>query len=353
MNSGQRNIIGRGIVGASAFIVFLCGLYITLKPFFSAGAWALILVLTLWPLHRRLLRLMPRSPQTAAFFSTFLLVLVVFVILFPLVAVLIAESTQAVRNIDHWLTENHSSLQEIFSAVPVVGEYLAEEAHSLQAENQKLLQVLLEYRAHLLKAIAAAAKSITGFLFQLFFCFMLTFFLFHHGPAAGRQINQTMEMLTGENAKRIIFTIRLTVRGVVYGVLATAAAQGILAGIGYFVCGVPMPLLLGFVTFCFSLIPFGTPFIYLPAALYLILVQESWFWGLLLGAWGVGVISMADNLLRPMFISQTTAMPFVLVFIGVVGGALGFGLLGVFLGPVILAVAHVLWREGLLAKQPN
>jgi predicted PurR-regulated permease PerM len=93
-----------------------------------------------------------------------------------------------------------------------------------------------------------------------------------------------------------------------------------------------------------SLIPFGTPLVYIPVAGYL-LVQGEVLAGVLLFAWGVGVVSMADNILRPFFISQATQMPILLVFMGVVGGVLSFGLLGIFVGPAIIAVAQVLWVE--------
>ena len=118
-----------------------------------------------------------------------------------------------------------------------------------------------------------------------------------------------------------------------------------LAGIGYAVAGAPVPVLLGFFTMVMSLIPFGTPVVYLPVAVIVVANGAPLLHGILLAAWGICVVSAMDNILRPLFISQSTNMPIVLSFFGVIGGIIAFGLLGIILGPVVLAIALMLWRE--------
>jgi predicted PurR-regulated permease PerM len=134
--------------------------------------------------------------------------------------------------------------------------------------------------------------------------------------------------------------------------LLTALAQGALAGIGFFVAGTPVPLLLAFCTVVASLIPFAPPIIYLGAAGALLAQGAPWWHAALLAAWGVGVVSSADNVIRPLFISQATQTPLLLVFFGVIGGLVAFGLIGVVIGPVILTIAMVLWKEWAQPDEP-
>jgi predicted PurR-regulated permease PerM len=106
-----------------------------------------------------------------------------------------------------------------------------------------------------------------------------------------------------------------------------------------------VPFLLAFATIVASLIPFAPPIIYLGAAGYMLATGSPWWWPAGLALWGISVVSTADNVIRPLFISQATSTPLLLVFIGVIGGIVAFGLIGVVLGPVILTVAMVLWKE--------
>ena len=127
--------------------------------------------------------------------------------------------------------------------------------------------------------------------------------------------------------------------------LLTAAAQGVLAGIGYGVIGAPFPVLLALLTTLSSFIPFGPPFIYVPLALSMALSGTSWITVAVLLIWCVGVVSTLDNLLRPLFISRTTNLSFLLVLFGILGGLASFGMLGVFIGPVVMVLAVHLWDE--------
>ena len=133
-------------------------------------------------------------------------------------------------------------------------------------------------------------------------------------------------------------------RGVVFGILGTAIVQALVAGIGFTIAGVPGAILLAVLTFFFAVIPFGPPLIWLPAAFWLF-TQHHTGMGIFMLLWGLLGISSVDNIVKPYLISQGSKMPFVLIFCGVIGGALAFGLVGVFLGPTLLAVAFRLIEE--------
>jgi predicted PurR-regulated permease PerM len=135
-----------------------------------------------------------------------------------------------------------------------------------------------------------------------------------------------------------------TIRSVVYGILGTAFAQSILAAIGMWIAGVPGALLWAMLTFFLSVIPVGPPLVWGTATLWL-LSQGSIGWAVFMGLWGFFGISGIDNIVKPYLISRGSHLPFILTLVGVLGGALAFGFIGVFLGPLLLALGYRLLQE--------
>jgi predicted PurR-regulated permease PerM len=173
------------------------------------------------------------------------------------------------------------------------------------------------------------------------------FFLYRHGAAALMQFRGVATRWLGEAARGYIQAVGVTVRAVVFGIVLTALAQGVLAGLGYWVAGIPAAALWGVITALISLIPFLGPVVWIGLSLGLLAQGET---GAALGLflWGALVVSWVDNLIRPLVISGPTRIPFLLVFLGVLGGLNAFGLIGLFLGPVLLAVSVAIWREWLV-----
>jgi len=131
---------------------------------------------------------------------------------------------------------------------------------------------------------------------------------------------------------------------VVYGILLTALVQGFVAGLGYWVAGLGSPVTMGVLTALVALIPFATPLAWGGAGAWLLFQGEV---GAAIGIWlwGAAVVSQLDNVLRPIFISSAGAIPFLLVLLGVLGGLLAFGMVGLFIGPIVLAMGWAVWRE--------
>jgi predicted PurR-regulated permease PerM len=136
---------------------------------------------------------------------------------------------------------------------------------------------------------------------------------------------------------------------VVYGVLGTAFVQAVLAGVGW-IAGVPGAAILGFITFFLSVVPMGPPLVWIPAALWLYHTGETG-WAIFMVVWGGVVVGMADNVIKPLLISKGTGLPLIWIMMGVLGGALAFGFLGVFMGPTVLAVAYALLRDWTIGSQ--
>jgi predicted PurR-regulated permease PerM len=131
---------------------------------------------------------------------------------------------------------------------------------------------------------------------------------------------------------------------VVYGVLGTALVQAVLAGIGFLIAGVPGPGMLALLTFFVSVLPLvGTAIVWLPAAIWLF-IQGSTGWGIFMVIWGLGVNNI-EHVVKPLLISKGSDLPFLLIFFGVLGGAIAFGFLGIFLGPTLLAVGYRVVQE--------
>src|SRR5690606_7136204 len=160
-------------------------------------------------------------------------------------------------------------------------------------------------------------------------------------------LKSAMERISGSRAEKLLDVAGNTVHGVVVGILGTAAAQGLLTGIGLFIAGVPGALGLTLVSILLSLFPAGAALVWIPSAFWLYHQGDivfTWF----IVIWGMLIVGSADNVVKPLLIGQNTNLPFLLIVLGVLGGALNWGILGVFLGPVFMALGYALLREWLL-----
>ena len=153
-----------------------------------------------------------------------------------------------------------------------------------------------------------------------------------------------LHRIAGARAARLSAVACGTIRSVVYGILGTAFAQAILAAIGLWIAGVPGALLWGMLTFFLSVVPVGPPLVWGSATLWL-LSQGSIGWAVFMAVWGFFGISGIDNIIKPYLISRGSHLPFILTLVGVLGGALAFGFIGVFLGPLLLALGYRLLQE--------
>lgn len=218
------------------------------------------------------------------------------------------------------------------------------EPEEVEAESQHVVamlgKLLVSAKDWLIKLGLAVGQGVTQVLLSAF----LAFFLLRDAPMLAERLAVAVERLAGQRGRHLIKVAGNTVRGVIFGILATAIAQAVAAGLGFWIAGVPGAVLLAVLTFFFAVVPFGPPMIWIPAAIWLF-SQDRTGWGIFMLVWGLLGISSVDNVLRPFIISHGSKMPFALIFCGVIGGALAFGLVGVFLGPTLLAVAFRLIED--------
>ena len=325
-------------VVAFVLALFAYLLWQVLAPFFAVLVWTTIIVYITWPLHRWLCRRLPPWPSAivmTVFFSlVFLLPFLFFSVqLFHEIQALLRSWSQ-----EDWHWQPLIALQKFPWFTAIWRELPAAWRSSFYPGA---LSPDLQAWATRVGVFAGGLGRVFGSL-GLIWISSLVFY--RHGETFLEQTQKVAASLLGPQFPQILQTVGNTLRAVVYGIFATAIAQGLLAGIGYWVSGMPAPILLTLLTMLFSLIPFGTPLVWGAASLWL-LWQGHYYAGVGLFLWGALVVSWVDNLIRPWVISAAVHLPFLLVMFGVLGGILAFGFLGIFLGPVLLAVALTLWQR--------
>ena len=333
-------------VAAIAFLVFIFGLtFWVLSPFFVSLAWAGILAYVTWPLHQQLLNRLPDRQNLVALLMT---LGVAATLLLPLVWVMFTvamDVVAATASIKQFMVQGLPPLPDAVRAWPG-GVWFAEQYREVEGDPEWFrtqISLLGLTDTASLKAVAGGVGRIAA---KFGLAVFALFFLFRHGVSLLSQFRGVATRWLGEAAPDYIQAVGVTVRAVVFGIVLTALAQGMLAGLGYWVAGVPAPALWGAITALISLIPFVGPVVWIGLSLSLLAHGETQA-ALGLFLWGALVVSWVDNLIRPLVISGPTKIPFLLVFLGVLGGINAFGLIGLFLGPVLLAVSVAIWREWL------
>lgn len=237
--------------------------------------------------------------------------------------------------------------EEVPDVVPVKpGEDDAVAKAAEAEEPSRLVELLGRSIATLRKSLISGGIAIGQGVAQVVLSVFLMFFLLRHGRVLAERFRQGIDRIAGTRGAQLVEAAGDTVRGVVYGILGTAFVQAVVAGLGFWLAGVPGAVLLASLTFFFSPVPVGPPLIWIPATVWLF-SQGAHGWGVFMALWGTFAISGVDNIVKPYIISQGSKMPFVLIFCGVIGGALAFGLVGVFLGPTLLAVVFRLVEQWL------
>jgi predicted PurR-regulated permease PerM len=186
-----------------------------------------------------------------------------------------------------------------------------------------------------------AVQMVAGGFLQLLLVVFVAFFFYRDGVRLAKSLIAIVRRLGGELGEEMLNLSCNTVKGVMLGIFGTALAQSAVAYVGFLVAGAPVPLLLALATFFLSVIPVGPPLIWGGASLWLFNHGEHG-WAIFLALYGLLGISTVDNVIKPILISHSSHLPLLLVVLGVLGGAIAFGFIGIFLGPTLLAVGLTL-----------
>ena len=339
----ERLLMGLLLVGIAVGCAFV------LRPFTSALLWSAILVFATWPLFERVRARLGRAGAALAMVAMTALLIVL-----PLAIAVPAGSEDIVHlraTLDRLLDDGMPSAPGWLYRLPLVGVTLSDYWNSWAADLGAMADFFRPYFGLIaengLALLLGIATGVVQFLFALF----IAFFFWLYGDRMGVHLKAVMRRIAGAYAERLIVVTGKVIRGTVYGLLGTAIVQGILTVFGLWLAGVPRPLFLGSVAGLLSVLPIGAPVVWIPCVAWLFSIGHTG-WAIFLGLYGVGAISGADHVIRPFFIARGAQLPFLLTVLGVLGGALAFGLLGIFLGPVLLGVGFTLVAEFARAKQP-
>jgi predicted PurR-regulated permease PerM len=312
-----------------------------LAPFVAALLFAAILCLCTWPLFARLETRLKGRTTLAALLATLILALAVLVPMAYLAATLADGVGQLITLLRPWFESADHAPPDWLASLPLVGEQLDAYWRKLASNQAELANLGKQLFEPTRRFLLAAAGLIGQGLLELTLVVFIAFFFYRDGRALAARLARLADKLGGELGARMLGLTQSTIMGVMIGIVGTAAAQGIVALVGFLIAGVPAALLLGAVTFFLSMIPVGPPLIWGGAAWWLY-DQGQTGWAIFMLVYGFAVISSVDNLVKPILISRTASLPILLIALGVFGGVLAFGFVGIFLGPVILALGLTL-----------
>ncbi|ABE33889.1 hypothetical protein DR64_7398 [Paraburkholderia xenovorans LB400] len=318
--------------------------YVVLWPFVIPVAWALIIAYVTWPLYCRLHALIRGRAWISALLMTLLVGVVAFIPIASLISPVFREFLALYRNVAEYAASGPLRVPDFIARIPWLGHSLQQLVSEFADDPQRLHAYITQSGDRWVGELASMVGSVGRNAVKLGFATLTLFFAYRDGRALLLQVQGVMRPVLGDRLDGYLSAIGGVTRSVVYGLALTAVVQGALAGLGYWAAGVKAPLLLTIITTLAALIPFGTPFVWIPVGVGLI-ANGNMFAGVGLLLWGALVVSWVDNLIRPMVISNAVRVPFLLILFGVLGGIGAFGFIGLFVGPVVVAILLALWRE--------
>ena len=339
--AGHERELTRTLLGAIFLGALIVASFWILRPFLAAAIWATMFVVATWPAMIWLQARLWRRRGLAVAAMTVILMLVFVVPLALAVGTIVSNADEIVVLLKSIAAFRMPTPPDWIANLPFVGAKVVlawEQAAASGVEG--LLARLMPYAGDATKWFVAEAGNV-GFLFvQFLLTLLLSALMYARGEAAAAEAGRFGRRLAGERGEHAVQLAGQAIRSVALGVVVTAVVQSALGGVGLAIAGVPFAGLLTAVMLFLCIAQVGPSPVLVPAVIWLYWSGET-AWGTFLLVWSLVVVTM-DNVLRPMLIKRGADLPLLLIFAGVIGGLLGFGLVGIFVGPVVLAVAYTL-----------
>ena len=331
-----RTLLGVLCVGALIVATFWI-----VRPFLAAAIWAMTIVVVTWPLLLGLQRRLWNSRLLAITAMMFVLVLLLAVPLLLAVGTIVSNADEIAEQITRVIGYRIPPPPDWLVGLPMVGARIAKAWAEAEASGlDGLWSRLLPYAGSVTTWFVAEAGSLGFLALQFMLTLLLAAFMYAHGEEAGRAAVRLGRRLGGRHGEDLVHLASQAIRGVALGVGLTAAIQAILGGAGLAVAGVPFAGLLTVVCFLLCITQIGMLVVLLPAVAWVYWSGHP-SWGTVLLVWSL-VASLMDTVLRPLLVRRSADLPMLLIFVGVIGGLVAFGAIGIFVGPVVLAVAYTL-----------
>lgn len=324
------------------FVVGLGGLSLwVLRPFLAAGVWAAMIVVATWPAFLALeARLGGRRAPAIALMTLAMLLLLVLP-LWLAVDTIAGNAGTLTGLADHLIANGLPPLPRWIAELPLVGATLAGLWAQLAAGGTDgIIAQVTPYAADTGKWVLAQVGGLGGMLVQFLLIVTIAAIMYSGGEPGARLVRRFGRRLAGVRGENSVILAAQAIRGVALGVGVTALVQTVLGGLGLALAGVPFAALLSALMLMLCIAQVGPVLVLLPAAGWLFWMGDTG-WAVFLVVWSV-IVGSLDNFLRPMLIRRGADLPLLLIFAGVIGGMLGFGLIGIFVGPVVLAITWTL-----------
>ncbi|CAI9407220.1 Putative transport protein YdiK [Pleomorphomonas sp. T1.2MG-36] len=349
VSSGRAPIVP--LIAAARWLLLLvviAGIYF-FSGFVVPVLAALVIGFATWPLFRDLTRFCDGNTKLSA--SIALVCILLFLIVPMLVAVSFA--LEEFRGWFSWLLEANRSGVEVppwIATLPMAGDWLAEQwkLHvGPPGAIGELIQIVSGANiGNIYRAVMTAGGEAFRLLLLLLFMMIALFFVYKDGSALVEQIDLVGERILPTRWSRISRIVPATISSTVTGMTLIAIGEGIVLGIAYWIAGVPSPAIFGVVTGVMALIPGGAPLSFTLISIYLV-ASGNVVEGAALFTWGTVELFIVDKTLRPRLVGGPIKLPFLPTFFGLIGGVKTMGFLGLFIGPVLMALLVAIWREWL------
>jgi len=348
MSEDRPNRLARGDLTRTVLAVLLIAALIgtsfwVLRPFLLALVWATMIVVATWPLMLKVQTALRRRWLAVMVMTAAMLV--VFIVPLTLAIQSVVENsdtiTQTVRGL---ATREIPPPPEWVAKIPLVGTQISEHWQGVAAGGKEgLASRLAPYAGDAARWLASQFGDIGLLVVHFLLTVAIAAILYAHGETASESAISFGRRLAGDRGERVVRLAGQAIRGVALGVVVTALVQTVLAGLGLAIVGVPYAALLTAVILFLCIAQIGPLIVLAPAIIWLFWIDATGR-GTLLLVWSL-VVGPIDNVLRPILIRRGADLPMQLIFAGVIGGLLAFGMIGLFVGPVMLAVTYTLLRE--------
>lgn len=324
----------------------LAGSFWVLRPFLGALLWATLLVVATWPLMRQLQTRLWNHRGLAVALMTVLLLLLFVVPLTWVVATLATHAPQIAEWVRSLASLQGAELPAWVANLPLVGAAIAEAWQHLQDSGLgSSVGQIAPFASRLATWVLAQIGGLGSALVQFALTVVLAAILYLQGEDAARALEKFGQRLGGDTGEATVVLCGQAIRGVALGVGVTAVLQTLLGALGLWMANVPYVGIFTALMLVACIAQIGPLIVLLPAAAWLFWSAQTG-WGIFMVAWALGVATL-DNIVRPVLIRRGADLPLLLIFVGVIGGLVSLGLVGIFVGPVILAVTYTLWRAWL------
>ena len=345
MNDKQPATVNHDITRTTLSILFIgiliAACFWVMSPFLTSLVWAAMIVIATWPVMLKVQAKLWGKRGLAVLVMTVLLLLVLVVPFSLAIATIIDRASDMVDWFKSGATLKIPQPPEWLGKVPLVGTIIAKKWHSLAvAGMHELSSLAAPYMGRVVGWFVAQAGNVGMVVLHFLLTVIIAAVLYTTGEKAAEGVLRFARRLAGRHGEEAVILSAKAVRGVALGVVVTALIQSALGGIGLFVAGVPAPLLLTAVMLMLCIAQIGPGLVLLPSVIWVFWSGET-VWGVVLLVWAV-FVGIIDNFIRPVLIRKGADLPLLLIFAGVIGGLIAFGIIGLFIGPVVLAVTHTL-----------